>query len=262
MDAFYDRIARYYDPENDDVLDDLPLYSDLADATPDVILDVGCGTGRVTFHLATQGHTVHGIDRSPEMLVRAHRKQAQRSDLRERVMLAEADVLTDPLPGTDYGLIILPYNTFMHLHAGDEQQRTLDRLAGVLAANGQIVLDIPNAGEAFAADHDGSLTLERTFIEPETGHLVMQQAVSRLDRTTQLQHITWIYDEIDAESIVHRTIAPLTLRYVFPREMDLMLAVAGLQRIERFGDYDGSPFENECPRMIVVAGRSKRPRTR
>ena len=157
MDAFYDRIARYYDPENDDVLDDLPLYSELADAANGTILDVGCGTGRVTFHLATEGHTVHGIDRSPEMLARAQRKQAQRSDLRERVILAEADVLTDPFPGTDYELILLPYNTFMHLHAGDEQQTALDRLAKVLAASGQIVLDIPNAGEAFAADHDGAL---------------------------------------------------------------------------------------------------------
>ena len=260
MDAFYDRIARYYDPENDDVLDDLPLYSELADSANGVILDVGCGTGRVTFHLATEGHTIHGIDRSPEMLARAQRKRDQRSDLRERVILAEADVLTDPFPGNEYGLIILPYNTFMHLHAGDDQQIALNRLAKVLNATGQIVLDIPNAGEAFAAEHDGALSLERMFVEPESNNTVMQQAVSRLDRTAQLQHITWIYDEIDSHTVVHRTIAPLTLRYVFPREMDLMLAAAGLEPIERFGDYDGSPFEGECPRMIVVAGRSKRSR--
>lgn len=255
MDSFYDTIARYYDPENDDVVDDLALYSELADGITGPILDVGCGTGRVTFHLATEGHQLHGIDRSPEMLARARRKQAQRPDLRERCTLIEGDILTDPLPAR-YGLILLPYNTFMHLHAEGEQQQTLNRLAQALTEDGRLVIDVPNAGEAFAAEHDGALTLERTFTEPETGHLVMQQAVTRLDRTEQLQYISWIYDEIDAKNVVHRTVAPLILRYVFSREMDLMLAAASLRRIDRYGDYDQSPFEDGCARMIVVAGRA------
>jgi hypothetical protein len=38
--------------------------------------------------------------------------------------------------------------------------------------------------------------------------------------------------------------------------MDLMLAAAGLRRINRYGDYDQSPFEDGCARMIVVAGRA------
>ncbi len=254
MTYFYDVIARYYDPENDDVQADLTLYSDLAESIDGTILDVGCGTGRVMFHLAGEGHTIHGIDRSPQMLARARRKQSQRPDLRERCTLIEGDILSDPLP-TRYDLVILPYNTFMHLHVEGEQERALAALAAALADDGQIVIDIPNAGEAFAAQDDGALTLERSFIEPETGNMVMQQSVSRIDRTAGRQYISWIYDEIDAQSLVHRTVAPLVLRYVFPREMDLLLAAAGLRRIDHFGDYDGSPFEGECPRMIVVAGR-------
>lgn len=256
MAYFYDTIARYYDPENDDVQDDLILYSALAEQTDGLILDVGCGTGRVMFHLATEGHSVHGIDRSPEMLARARRKQSQRPDLRERCTLIEGDILSDPLPAR-YGLIILPYNTFMHLHEGDQQQQALIKLKSVLDDGGILIIDIPNAGEAFATQDDGSLTLERTFTEPETGHLVMQQSVSRIDRTQQLQYISWIYDEIDAQNVVRRTLAPLTLRYVFPREMDLMLAAAGLRRIGCYGDYDESPFEGECPRMIVLAQKAR-----
>jgi len=83
----------------------------------------------------------------------------------------------------------------------------------------------------------------------------MQQSVSELDRTEQLQYITWIYDEIGADGLVRRTLAPLTLRYIFPAEMDLLLEACGLRRIERFGGYDQSPFEDGCERMIVIAGR-------
>ncbi len=255
MAYFYDVIARYYDPENDDVTADLALYSELADEADGLILDVGVGTGRVMFHLAGEGHTVHGIDKAPEMLARARRRMAARPDLRERCTLIEGDILSDPLPAK-YGLIILPYNTFMHLNEDGQQLATLRKLAGLLEEGGQIILDIPNAGEQFATQDDGALVLERTFTEPESGNTVMQQSVSRIDRTAQLQYITWIYDEIDAAGAVRRTLAPQVLRYVFPYEMELMLGLANLKRVERYGDYDGSPFEGECPRMIVIAQRA------
>ena len=56
-----------------------------------------------------------------------------------------------------------------------------------------------------------------------------------------------------------RTVAPLTLRYVFPAELDLLLQISGLERVERFGGYDQGPFEEGCERLIVMArGRDNR----
>jgi hypothetical protein len=108
----------------------------------------------------------------------------------------------------------------------------------------------------FATVDDGAVTLERTFIEPESGHLVMQQSVSTLNRTEQMQYITWIYDEIGANNVVQRTVAPLTLRYIFPTELDLLLQINGFERTERFGDYDQGPFEEGCERMITFARKA------
>jgi SAM-dependent methyltransferase len=207
------------------------------------------------FHLATEGYTVHGIDRSPEMLNRARRRMAQRPDLRERCTVFEGDILTTKLP-TKYGLIILPYNTFMHIHTGEEQRLAMERFQALLTEDGLLVIDIPNAGEQFGTQEDGAVHLERSFIEPESGNMVMQQSVSRIDRTTQMQYITWIYDEIDDSGALKRTVAPQVLRYVFPYEMDLLLEVAGLERVERYGDYDSAPFEGECPRMIIIASNA------
>jgi SAM-dependent methyltransferase len=250
--TFYETIARYYDAENEDMTQDLELYSTLAASVGAPVLDVGCGTGRILLHLAGEGHEVAGIDFSEQMLERARRKESHRTDLEGLVTLYQGDALSYALPRR-YNLIIVPYNGLMHFRTTDIQVSLLSRLRQHVLPGGKLVIDLPNAGEIFSTLDDGAVRLERTFYEVESGNLVMQQSVSQLDRAEQLQYVTWIYDEIDQDGIVKRTVAPLTLRYVFPGELDLMLRISGWQRTERFGNYDRTPFEDGCERLIVVA---------
>jgi SAM-dependent methyltransferase len=253
---FYNTIARYYDAENEDMTDDLPLYSELAQQAGGPILDIGCGTGRVMLHLAMEGFSVSGIDTSTAMLERGRRKLKNRVDLVEQVKFYEGNAL-DFTPPEKYPLILIPYNGLMHFRTADEVGSLLEHLKTLLSEGGLLAIDLPNAGETFATLEDGAVTLERSFVEPESGNFVMQQSVSTLNRTDQLQYITWIYDEISPDKLVHRTVAPLILRYIFPVELDLLLEVNGLLRLERYGDYDKSAFEEGCPRLIVVAHAAK-----
>jgi SAM-dependent methyltransferase len=253
---FYNTIARYYDAENENVTDDLTLYSALAEETGDPILDIGCGTGRVMLHLAMDGYQVDGSDTSSVMLERGRRRLKNRIDLQDLAAFYEGNALGFKFPQS-YAMIIIPYNGLMHFRSTAEQSKLLKHLSNYLEDDGVIVIDLPNAGEMFSTVDDGAVTLERTFIEPESGNMVMQQSVSTLNRTEQLQYITWIYDEIGADRTVRRTVAPLTLRYVFPAELDLLLQVNGLERFERYGDYEQGPFEEGCERLIVLARKAK-----
>ncbi len=249
---FYDTVARFYDAENAHMTGDLPLWSDIVARTGGPVLDVGCGTGRITFHLAQEGVRIVGVDIAEAMLRRAERKLDVLPEARGRVSLVQGDLLEVELD-EQFALIVVPYNGFMHFRTQETQITALARMHDWLLPGGLIALDLPNPGDLFATADDGSLILERTFEEPESGHRVMQQSVSTLDRATQIMQVTWIYDELYADGTVHRTVAPLTLRYVFPAEMDLLLRVAGLERAERYGDYDGSPFVDGSPRLIVLA---------
>jgi hypothetical protein len=157
-----------------------------------------------------------------------------------------------------YKLIIVSYNTFMHFSAQADQFALLQRLHGWLEDDGLLVLDLPNAGAAFATQDDSAVVLERVFVEPESGDTVMQHSVSALDRVTQQMEITWIYDAIGADGVVRRTLAPLLLRYVFAAEMDLLLKGAGLRRVQTYGDYLCGPFVDGCERMIVLARKHDR----
>jgi SAM-dependent methyltransferase len=253
MAGFYATIARYYDAEHHDKDEDLPLYSELVEEYGDPVLIVGAGTGRVALALAKLGHTVHGIEMERAMLERARRKlDAQPEAVRGRVTLHAGDALTLPLD-VRANVTIIPYNTLMHFSEQADQLRLLGRIRQWTTDDGMLIIDLPNAGEAFAGMDTGAVTLERTFLEPESGHMVMQHSVSELDRVEQIMSVTWIYDEVDADGVVRRTIAPVTNRYFFAAEMQLLLRASGFNTVEFYGDFDGSPFVDGAPRMIVMA---------
>jgi ubiquinone/menaquinone biosynthesis C-methylase UbiE len=77
--ALYDSfIADYYDesPVVQRRLQDVAFYRDAARDFGDPVLELGCGTGRVTMALADSGIRVTGLDLSERMLERAVRKRA------------------------------------------------------------------------------------------------------------------------------------------------------------------------------------------
>ena len=82
----YRAIASAYDRFNADV--DYERWSDFIEACfekslparPEIVLDLACGTGRMTFPLADRGYDMIGIDGSSEMLAEACDKNNDRTD--------------------------------------------------------------------------------------------------------------------------------------------------------------------------------------
>jgi SAM-dependent methyltransferase len=252
MPGFYQSIARYYDAENTDKNDDIPFYLQLAEEYGGPLLDVGCGTGRIMFPIAQAGYEIHGIDNERAMLERAEAQLQGMPQLQKRLRFYEGDIRTFEMP-TRFKLTLVPYNGMMHFHDQETQLQVLRQLRKWTRDDGILVLDLPNAGDVYASQDTEAVTLERTFLEPETGHMVMQQSVSYLDRVQQLMRITWIYDEITFDGTVKRTFAPLVLYYYFYSEIRLLLAQTGFEVTDVYGDLDYGPFVDGCERMIVIA---------
>lgn len=251
MTHFYATIARYYDSEHHDKDEDLPFYREIAEeAEGRPILIVGSGTGRLALDLAAQGHRVHGIEIEAAMIERANLKLGT-SPAADRVEFFHADART--FKSTErYAITIIPYNTFMHFLTQPDQKKLLTHLRGLMETGDLLVIDLPNPGEAFGAQDSEAITLERTFLERESGHLVMQQSSAWLDRAAQTMHVTWIYDELDEEGAVRRTVVPVMLYYYFLNEMKLLLETCGFTYETAYGDFDGVPYDDGLPRMIVT----------
>src|SRR5437867_6541830 len=101
--ALYDSfIADYYDesPIVKGRLQDVAFYRNAARDFGDPILELGCGTGRITMALAEAGKRITGLDLSGRMLERAVEKRAAlRVEARERVHLVQGDMARFDLGG-------------------------------------------------------------------------------------------------------------------------------------------------------------------
>lgn len=56
--ALFDRVARFYDYENEDLIErinDIPFYIEYAKKCGGEVLELACGTGRVLIPLAKEG---------------------------------------------------------------------------------------------------------------------------------------------------------------------------------------------------------------
>src|SRR5215475_12859024 len=72
----WDEYAPFYDWENARTLGrkDVPFWRDVAMNAKGRVLELGCGTGRISLPLARAGVRLVGVDRSAHMLARALRR--------------------------------------------------------------------------------------------------------------------------------------------------------------------------------------------
>src|SRR3989454_8174664 len=94
--ALYDSfIADYYDesPIVKGRTQDVAFYRDAAREFGDPVLELGCGTGRITMALAEAGKRITGLDLSERMLERAVKKRATLLvEARERAHLVQGNM--------------------------------------------------------------------------------------------------------------------------------------------------------------------------
>ena len=248
----YDLIAPYYDLGMADFDDDVGLYLGFAKRTDGRILELGCGTGRLLDGLEAEGSEVVGVDRSAPMLARARSRLVRH---RGTPRLVQASICR-PALRSDFGLVILALGTFLHLLTAQEQRECLTAAGGVLGGDGLLVIDLPAPSASGWEDWSPG---SRPIVPAWSAHLEDGTRVDKLstfsaDASQQTHDVTEFYERTLADGTLRRTVVEYGLRFVFPAELELLLASVGLRLLDRYGDYDLSPFEAGSARQICVAG--------
>lgn len=250
----YDDMVRFYEMEHSTFLEDLSLYQGFAERCGEPILELGCGTGRVLIPLAQSGYRVVGVDCSAPMLACARRKIASLSPpVASRITLIQGDIRYTYLKGK-FSVILIPLNTFVHLLTRQDQQRALAVVAHHLAPEGRLIVDLANP--ALLAALPEPLNLHRRWDDRARAETIIKFASGQFDPASQLEELVLMYDTIDADGRVTRSLYPFTLRYTYCHEMELLFEQAGLRAEACYGSYELAPYGSQSERMIFVACHS------
>jgi SAM-dependent methyltransferase len=257
----YAAIAAWYDHEHDAFQDDVAFYLDLAAGAGPRLLEIGCGTGRVTLPLAQAGSHITGVDASEAMLARCRLRLAgapARAAQRVALVRADARALGEQVP-PDHAMAILPLNTFAHFARPADRQRALAEIRAHLVAGGRLVLDLDLDGPRRLLAQPGLLWLmgnwQTTPADPapdaarQVTHFVSAAPGGDPDTIS----VTHIYDAQDKQGTVRRVVTTMTQAVLTHQELLLTLEQAGFAVEAVYGSYDLEPYRSGAERIVVVA---------
>jgi SAM-dependent methyltransferase len=225
------------------------------------VLDLGCGTGRITLPVASllaetgADCRVVGLDNSPPMLEAARKRLAEQPEAVQRsVEFVEGDMVKFCL-GESFDIILIGLNSLMYIYAQEDQISCLESVRRHLAPGGCLAFDIltPALDYLMEAQRMPALRLEIEFSAPEQGiKQFLRFSTERYDAATQLSHSDYFYEIYYEDGRQKRFTDRLDWQMIFPREMELLGKLAGLKPVATYGDYDRSPFNRRSRQMLWV----------
>ena len=234
----------HYDLENRDWMPQGLFYLSLAHQCDGPVLELGCGTGRITIPLAQHGITITGLDATAAMLDQARHKAGNLP-----IEWIEADARRFQLP-TRFRLIYGTAGIFQHMLERADQEALLDRVRAHLAPDGCFAFDVhfphPEVFAEMPEQQDWFSYQNNDGQEVRVSGTCHYDAIRQVNNETAYRR----WQDAQGQAILHK--APLELRYFYPRELEALLHYNGFSIIEQYGDYDRSPLVPESKNIITI----------
>jgi SAM-dependent methyltransferase len=261
----WDEYAPFYDWENARTLGrrDVLFWRRMIASTRGPILELGCGTGRVSLPLARAGASIVGIDRSPSMLAHLHRRlkrtglgghrrgKVPQTISQGRLTLVRGDIRALPFAPARFSMVVAPYGVLQSLLGNRDLHATLESVHRVLVRAGifgiDLVPDVPNWRE-----YDNRVQLRGR--RAGGSHLTLIESV-RQDRRRRLTLFAQRYVERrGARQTEHRF--ELAFRTLSVPEMVRRLERAQFRVEAVLGDYRGRAWDERADVWIILARRA------
>lgn len=214
------------------------------------VLELACGTGRLTIPLAEGGVDVVGLDISPQMLELAEMKARGR---RLRIPFVRGDVRAFEL-GRKFKFIFIPAQSLSHLHKLDELESCFACVRRHLAEGGRFLIELFNPSvKLLAREPERHYPVGGgEYREADGGGQVIVTARARYDAATQVSHITYYFESEKSEG----EILSFEMRQFFPQEIDALLVYNSLRIERKYGNYEEAAFDNASPKQLIVCQAS------
>ena len=231
--------GRHYDALLGELFEDVDYYASAVRGLPGGVLELACGTGRITLPLAAANADVTGLDLNQPMLIRALEK-AKAAKVAARFV--QGDMRDFDLK-RQFARILLPYNSFEHIHDLADAESLLACVRRHLAPGGLFMMDVHQPQLELLSRKPGEIFGVSTLGPAPDGTQVTGEEI-RYDNATQVYTIRWHYDSARIDE--------LRLRMYFPKELDALLHYNGFKVIKKYGDYAKAPYGPDSLKQIFV----------
>ena len=246
----YDLIAPIYDKINGEL--DYRAWADFIeenvrrynhDMKTELVLDLGCGTGRMTLELARRGYDMTGVDLSPEMLDLA-RFAADEAGLSDKMLWLLQDITDFELYGT-VELAVCCLDTLNHLTSLSDLKKCLSLVHNYLVPDGLFVFDINGKGKfeqvyadnSYVMEEDGSVCIWQNSYNFKTRLCDFYITLFREDEDGRYSR----YDELQTE------------RMYTLRSIKKSLSQCGFELVGAYSDFDFNEATDASERIYITA---------
>lgn len=240
--------AEYYDAF-EWPLDDLNLYKQFV--TPETeVLELGCGTGRVTIPLARKSKYITAVDISESML-----EQAQSKSNENNINYICDDITSIDL-NQKFDLIIAPFRVLQCLEKQEQVTGLFKVIRTHLKPNGTAILNIFNLHFSREEMAEKWITDKETFCgETQLSNcdiLKLYDTRKNLDLENQVLYPEMIYRRYNkGGQLVSEHTNPISMRYYYPDEFKNLIKGEGFEITHLWGGYNNEKY-GQGPELVVA----------
>jgi SAM-dependent methyltransferase len=243
--------ARYYDL-NPNFPNDIPFYKERLPSSDASVLELGCGTGRVTIPLSQACKLIYGIDLSEAMISICREKIKQESIPPSKIMIEKGDI-TKFVVAMKFDLIFAPFRVFQNLETDRETGGFFECVKKHLAPGGKCILNVfmPNRDrETLKREWCSSAENLSWEVEFEGEKIACFDRRPRMDKEKLVLYPELIYRKYKNKAVVDETVLKIVMRCYYPDELVELIQSHGFEITNKWGGYNGEIF-GQGPELVV-----------
>jgi SAM-dependent methyltransferase len=247
---------------------DIPFWTGVIDELkPRRVLDLGCGTGRISFPVAVRGlahrsdFRLVGLDESVTFLDRARARLLSGHPAASSAVTFVEDNMAEFSLRDRFDLIVIGYNNLSYLLTEEERIGCLTAARRHLAEGGRVAIDLQVPNLALLAEAQSAVfpvvrqELEWRNPAPGVSRFVSFFKTTSYDAGAQTEATTHYWEIYHADGRHQSLVKELTWHLYFPCELRGLLRTCGLTPVAEYGDYERTPFSGASTfyRWIMAA---------